>query len=145
MPVFDETLTLDEAVGLVRAAPPGETVAVALGLLERLDPAAEAVLAAPARFCRGRRCGLTPRYRVEGCRCARTAVALRLVDLAREATEEREPLRVILRHAAACAACGRGFESREPGRRYCPTCDGSIADERAAKRRRQVQQGALFG
>jgi hypothetical protein len=117
-------MTLDQAVAVLRAmAEP--TTSDAAALLLGIERPGQMRLMTPLRRCKGRACPVTPikRFLDLGCCCIQPALALRLLERARDLSSiaaVAPPERFTRR----CAACRLPFSTTSINQRYCPPCLG---------------------
>lgn len=127
------TITLAEAVAILRAMD-APTTSDALALLVDLDPLARIQVLTPIRHCKGVNCGITPArvFRVQGCCCRQSAVALRLLDQARDlsAIEPEPPPQ---RFTRRCVACRLPYSTTRVNERYCPKCNDTAKRKRKGR------------
>ncbi|MGN6759455.1 MAG: hypothetical protein ACTHMJ_24055 [Thermomicrobiales bacterium] len=122
-------MTLDEAIAILRDTPDAG-VSDALALVPFLAETDRLRVLVPLRRCKGVRCPVTSPhvYLDRGCVCQKSAIALRLLERARDisAIELVRPQQWTRR----CAACRLPFTTGKDNEKYCTTCNDT------AKRRR---------
>lgn len=126
-------MTLDEAIAILRDTPDAG-VQDALALVPFLGQTDRLRVLVPLRRCKGVRCPVTtPRLYLDcGCVCQHNAIALRLLERARDiaALELERPQQWTRR----CAACRLPFTTGKVNEKYCPKCNDTAKRKKGRRR-----------
>jgi hypothetical protein len=132
-------MRLGEALDALRSLP-APSVGDAQHLLGDLDPRDLRLVRHPRRECKGTHCPFTTKdwwYGGGKCKCAPTALALRLLSLARSDYGMAKDTTLVLWHKLECSACGSPFKDRRETARYCPRCTGDLPSLRKQSKRKR--------